>query len=286
MRLQYYPTTFLTLLVGIGVSHSYGIQDAQVILWMVAGNGLLHCACSLINEYSDFVTGADLAEYPQTTWAATGGSRVLVDHLLSPGDVLVISLLFFFFSGGIWTFLALRVDLLLVLVLIGSVIIIFLYSAAFSHFGLHYVREVALTVGAVPLFVFSVVKILSGVYSVTAVIAGGVVGMQMLNYLLYHGLLDLQADVESGKLRLTRVLGAEKTIYTSQALMVGTYVVVALSVCTGLFPLGCAVTFFLVPLAALVMYAEVKRVDLVNTYLKVVFLFIGTSALLAVGFLL
>ncbi|KYK33845.1 MAG: hypothetical protein AYK19_12820 [Theionarchaea archaeon DG-70-1] len=105
MRWQYYPTTFLVLLVGVSVSVYEGLDSYVVVLWMVLGNFLLHCSCSLINEYTDFVTGADLVEYPEMGWKATGGSRVLVDQLIEPRNVLVISLLLFFGSVCIWVVL-------------------------------------------------------------------------------------------------------------------------------------------------------------------------------------
>jgi len=284
MRWQYYPTTFLVLLVGVSVSVYEGLDSYVVVLWMVLGNFLLHCSCSLINEYTDFVTGADLVEYPEMGWKATGGSRVLVDQLIEPRNVLVISLLLFFGSVCIWVVLGAKLGYVLVLMLVISLGVTFLYSAAVSKGGFFYVREILLTFGAVPLLVVAVVKILSGRYSVTALTAGLIVGMQMMNYLLYHGLIDLEADFESGKLRLTRVLGLERTLLISEVLVVGTFVGLAVLLWFKVFPRGCVLCFGLVPLAVKIVHAEMKRVNLLKVYTEMVLLFVVSALLLSVGF--
>lgn len=283
MRLQYYPTTVLVLVVGISVSGYTGIEYMSAIFWMVVGNVLLHCACSLINEYSDFATGADLVDYPEMRWKATGGSKALVNQLINPNHVLGVSFFFFFLSLCTWVYLAFQVDYILVPILLFSLGVTFLYAAAFSRGGFYYVREVFMALGAVPLIVLSVVKIASGEYTLPAVTAGVITGMQLLNYLLYHGLVDIKADSESGKLRLTRVLGVEKTLLFSKVLIVGTFVVLGVSLYTGVLPPGCAVTSILILLAAKVIHAEMKK-DIVDHYTHVVLLYIGTSGLLSLGF--
>ena len=254
---------------------------------MVLANVLLHCSCSLINEYQDFMSGADFAEYPSTSWRATGGSRVLIDRLLEPSHVLYGSLLLLGGSYVIWIgmwVVLVFCEVVLILIVTFSIIVTFLYAAAFSKGGFFYYREGVLAFGAVPLFVLSVVRMVSGVYSGTAIAAGVLVGMQMFNYLLYHGLLDIQADLQSGKLRLTRFLGEEKTLFISEILIAGTFVIVGLSVYLEVLPLFCSITMILLPLAGMIIHAEVKKKSLVNTYTKVVILFVGMGVLLSVGF--
>lgn len=286
LRLPYYPTALLILVVGVSVA-VHESRVSYLVVWMVIGNLLLHSACSLINEYSDFMTGADLVEYPKTTWKiATGGSKVLVDHEINPQHVLYVSLSLFMLSSFIWIVLSLRTDYVVIPLVSFSLAVTFLYSAAVSKGGFYLVRELLLAFGAVPLLTISVVKILSGIYSFTALAAGLVVGMQMMNYLLYHGLLDLEADSQSGKLRITRVLGMERTVQISEALTVGTFVLLAGSLYCRIFPLGCALPFALTPLGAQVVYREKKRIDLLHNYGRVVLLFVGTSLLLSLGFLL
>lgn len=277
----------MILLVGLSVSFHAGIQHLSVLTWMIGGNFLLHCSCSLINEYSDFITGADLVEYSKSSWkGATGGSKVLVHHLIKAKHVLYVSLFFFLLSYAIWLFLAFETDLKLIPLLSISLAVTFLYSAAFPKGGFSYSREVLLALGAVPLFVLSVVRILSGEYVFSALIAGFMVGMQTLNYLLYHSILDLEADSRSGKVRLARGLGLEKTIVLSEMLMAGTFVGLAGAVYGELFPKGCALPFVLVPFAVKVIHAEMRKVNSVENYVEIVLLFVGFSGLLSLGFFL
>ena len=282
LRLPYYPLTAVILLVGISVSVYTGIHNYSLIFLMVAANFFLHTACSLINEYSDFVTGADFAEYPDMKWRATGGSKVLVDQLINPNHVLYISFLFFFISCSIWVFLAVVTDFRLIVVVVAASGITFLYAAAFSRLKFYYVRELLLSLGAIPLFSVAVVKVLSGVYSLAAVTAGMVTGMQMLNYLVYHGVLDLKADEQSGKLRITRVLG-KKALFVSEMLTGGTFVVIAAGIYTGVLPHTCAISFITLPWAAKIMYAEIKTTPS-TTYTAVVLLCFLVTLFLSIGF--
>jgi 1,4-dihydroxy-2-naphthoate octaprenyltransferase len=282
VRLQYYPTTALILVVGVSVSRYLGVDSYTAVVFMVVGNFLLHCSCSLINEYADFVTGADQVAYPETRWKATGGSRVLVDGLLSQQHVLGVSLLLFFLSFFVWSYLAVKVDYVLIFGVVFSFGTTYLYAAAFSKGGFHYVRELLMAFGAVPVIVVSVVRILSGEYAVTAAAAGGITGMQLMNYLVYHGVLDMKADSESGKKRLTRALGLERSLYCSGVLTAGTFVGLGVLLYTGVFPPGCAVAGILVGLAARIIYGEMKK-D-IRYYTHVVLLFIGTAGLLSLGF--
>lgn len=286
LRLGYYPATFLILFVGISAANSTGSVYKEFVPWMVLGNVLLHCACSLINEYVDFVTGADLVEYPKLKWkGATGGSRVLVHEVISPNHVLYVSLFLFSVSFGIWMMLARETGYVLVLLAV-SLGITFLYSAAYSKWGFYYIREVLLTFVAVPFIVFSVVKILSGVYTVAGVVAGMYTGTHMMNYLLYHGFIDLRADLQSGKQRITRVLGEDKTLFASEVLLAGSFGILGVSLYYGAVPRGCVLPFFLVPLAVKIGHAELKRRNLLETYTMVVLLFVLSVFLLSVGFCL
>lgn len=287
LRLAYYPTSLMALLVGLSVSFHIEIAHKAVLAWMVVGNFLLHCSCSLVNEYSDFITGADLVEYSKLSWkGATGGSKVLVHHLIKAKHVLYVSLFFFILSYGMWLFLAFETDVTLILLLSISLVVTFLYSAAYPRRGFSSIREVLLAFGAVPLFVLSVVKILSGVYVLSALAAGFIVGMQTLNYLLYHSILDLEADARSGKVRLARGLGLEGALVLSEMLMAGTFVGLAGAVYGGLFPKGCALPFVLVPFSAKVIYAEMRKVNIVENYVEIVLLFVGFNGLLSLGFFL
>lgn len=283
MRWQYYPTTFVTLLVGISIS-IHKVFSVDAVMWMILGNFLLHCACSLINEYRDFVKGADLVEYPEVSWKATGGSKVLVDHLIRPGNVLIVSLLLFSFSSSIFVFLALKQENTVVLMVTFSLGVTFLYSAAVSKGGFYYIREVLLTLGAVPLFVVSVVRILSGEYSLAAVTAGIVVGILMMNYLVYHGMIDIEADKRSGKLRFTRVLGLQRTLQISELLTTGAFVILAVSLYFGVLPRECILCLVLIPLAVKILFAEMRKNDLLSIYKEVVLLLLVGALLLSAGF--
>ncbi|MBU6999773.1 MAG: prenyltransferase [Theionarchaea archaeon] len=283
VRLQYYPTTGMILVVGISASVFTGIVFSMGIVWMVAANVLFHCACSLINEYSDFVSGADLVEYPESRWSATGGSSVLKEQLLQPRQVLRVSLFLFCVSWIIWVVLGYWTDHWIILVMSGALSVTYLYSAALSVGGFYYYRDVALSLGSVPLVVVSVAKVLTTAYSVTALAAGIVAGTQILIYLLYHGIVDLDADSKSGKLRLSSVLGLERTRMASRGLlflMVGTAVGLGY---TGILPHFSVSMAVILPVAVIIMRKE-KTQPLMKTYNQMVLLMGAAGGLLCAGF--
>jgi 1,4-dihydroxy-2-naphthoate octaprenyltransferase len=283
VRLQYYPTTGLVLLVGISVSAFVGIVFTMGIVWIVAANVLLHCACSLINEYRDFVSGADLVDYPESGWSATGGSGVLREQLLPPRQVLSVSLVLGCVSWAIWLVLGYQIDYWIILFMSGALLITYLYSAAVSAAGFYYYREVALSLGSVPLVVISVVKVLTAVYSAAALAAGIIIGMQILIYLLYHGIVDLDSDSESGKLRVTMVLGRERTCMVSRGLLICMVLAVTGLAYKGILPQFSMSVAVLLPAAVLIMWKE-KRQSPMRTYNQIVLLLGAAAGLLCSGY--
>jgi 1,4-dihydroxy-2-naphthoate octaprenyltransferase len=283
VRLQYYPTTGLVLLVGISVSRSVGIVFTMGIVWIVAANVLLHCACSLINEYRDFVSGADLVDYPESRWLATGGSNVLREQLLEPKKVLSASLVLYCVSWGIWLILGYQIDSRIILFMSGALLVTYLYSAAVSAAGFYYYREVALSLGGVPLVVISVVKVLTTVYSVTALAAGIIIGMQILVYLLYHGIVDLNSDSKSGKLRISVVLGRERTRMVSRGLLIFMILAATGLAYKGFLPRFSMSVAVLLPVAVVIMWKE-KSQSPMKTYNQIILLLGAAAVLLCSGY--
>jgi 1,4-dihydroxy-2-naphthoate octaprenyltransferase len=283
VRLQYYPTTGLVLLVGISVSSSVGIVFTAGIVWIVAANVLLHCSCSLINEYRDFVSGADLVEYPESRWSATGGSGVLREQSLKPRQVLNASLVLFCVSWVIWLVLGYQIDHWIILFMSGALLITYLYSAAVSAKGFYYYREVALSLGSVPLVVISVVKVLTTVYSSSALTAGIILGMQILVYLLYHGIVDLDSDSKSGKLRISVALGRERTRMVSRGLLIFMILAASGLAYRGILPQFCMLIVVLLPAALVIMQKE-KSQPPMKTYNQIILLLGAAAGLLCGGY--
>ncbi|MBU7014304.1 MAG: UbiA family prenyltransferase [Theionarchaea archaeon] len=283
IRLQYYPTTGLILLVALSVSAFEGIVFMTGIVWIVAGNVLLHCACSLINEYRDFKTGADLVEYPQSGWSATGGSGVLKEQLLLPRQALRVSAILFLASWAIWLVLGYKTDYWVVFLMSGALLMTYLYSAAVSVGGFYYYRDVAMSLGSVPLVVVSVVKVLTAGYSLVALATGIIMGILILIYLLYHGIVDLNADSMSGKLRISRVLGPEKTRMVAKVLFFSTVLGVTGLAYKGVLPQFSMLIVTLLPPAIVVMWNE-KRQPPMKTYNQVILLLGAAAVFLCSGF--
>ncbi|MBU7024122.1 MAG: prenyltransferase [Theionarchaea archaeon] len=283
VRLQYYPTTGLVVLVGISVSSSVGIVFTMGIVWTVAANVLLHCACSLINEYRDFMSGADLVDYPESRGLATGGSGVLREQLLEPKKVLRVSLVLYCVSWGIWLFLGYQIDSRIIFLMSGALLVTYLYSAAVSAAGFYYYRDVALSLGSVPLVVISVVKVLTTVYSVAALAAGIIIGMQILIYLLYHGIVDLNSDSTSGKLRISVVLGRERTRMASRGLLISMILAATGLAYKGILPQFSMSVAVLLPVAAVIMWKE-KSQSPMKTYNQIILLLGAAAVLLCSGY--
>lgn len=187
---------------------------------VVIASLLIHAGTNLVGEYFDFQKGVDR---PDTY----GGSRVLVEGLLSPQHVLYGGLFLFFLTACIgMIFIAIYGWPILVLGGIGILGGIF-YTAVpvgYKYLGL---GDVCVFLLMGPLMVIGSFYVLTGSWSIDALLISLPVGCLVAAILSANNLRDIRHDTQAGIRSTAIVLGHRRARLEYSVLVTGAYIVTA-----------------------------------------------------------
>ncbi len=238
-----FPASLIPVLVAGALALSYAGQAAWLLYPpVIICSLLLHAGTNVISEYFDFKRGVDQKD-------TFGSSRVLVDGLLKPREVLV--------EGYVLLGLAFLLGLILVsarglpMLTIGLVGILggYLYSAGpagYKYIGLGDIM-VFLLMG--PLMVTGAYYALTGTFQAKTLYVSLPVGLLVAAILNVNNLRDISNDKAAGVRTLEIILGyrlAKKEYF----LLIGSaYVSVPVMIATGILPLWSSLVYLSLPLA-------------------------------------
>jgi 1,4-dihydroxy-2-naphthoate octaprenyltransferase len=218
--------------------------QARWLLWplILAASLLIHIATNLVSEYFDYQKGVDRPD----TW---GGSRVLVDGLLAPGQVLWAGLLLFAVTAGIGlVFIAIHGWPILVIGLIGM-LGGFFYTAVpvgYKYLGL---GDLFVFVLMGPLMVIGSFYVLTGTYETDVLLISLPVGCLVAAILSANNLRDIKHDTEAGITSTAIALGHRLARLEYTALVSGAFLVTIGMVVFGVLPLWSLLVLLTVPAA-------------------------------------
>jgi 1,4-dihydroxy-2-naphthoate polyprenyltransferase len=243
--------TMLTLLLG-----------HENILWYLVPFIFISCIClqaatNLISDYFDFKKGVDMGD-------TYGGSRVLVNGMLQPKQVLTGAIVFFIlaFVTGLPIILA-RGEMILYFGIIG-ILGGYLYTGwpiGYKYFALGDLFVFAL-MG--PLMVIGTFYALTGTYVPTVLYASLPVGFLVSGILQANNLRDIAHDRRANVKTLAGVMGAEFAKGEYLFLIVGAYVIVIALVVLKILPLWSLLVLLSLP-PALKNIKMIKGVTEENT---------------------
>jgi len=232
----------------------YAWYARGVFLWprfllTVLGAVLIHGAANLINDYFDHLSGCD--ELNRTPTPFSGGSRVIQEGLMTPGQVLIYSLALFAAGGGIGLFLNYLCGTNVVLLLgVAGVGLSLVYTAGPFRMAYNGLGEIAVGIGFGPLLV-------AGAFYVQAqALPAGVffvsVPMSLLIALILYinEFPDHDGDRAAGKRTLVVILGRKKAVAVYHAAVVLVYLSVLFLILSRVLPFACSIVFLTRPLAA------------------------------------
>lgn len=202
-RLLRPKTALSTVLAALGGAFYLGLPvgyDYIVLALVIVGVALAHFSVNALNDYLDYRSGLDEIT-PRTPFS--GGTKLLVDGLLRPGEALSLALTLLtaaFIAGLILT--ALRGILILVLALAGALIIL-AYNALWVKVGL---GEAVVLVKGVLVFVGSTYAVHGALRSET-IIVGSVYGLVSVLVLYANFMPDVEADRAVGRRTIPSMLG-------------------------------------------------------------------------------
>jgi 1,4-dihydroxy-2-naphthoate octaprenyltransferase len=165
---------------------------------------LLHICVNTLNDYFDYQSGIDLKTVPTPF---SGGSRVLIAGLLSPGSVLRFALACFVLAVPIGAYFLFRTGWGLLPILTAGALIVLLYTQFLTRLG---IGEIAAGLGLGTLPILGLYYVQAGTYPVPVLWASIIPGLLTFNLLFLNEFPDLEADRAGGRRHLLVLLGRSR----------------------------------------------------------------------------
>ena len=239
------PFAFTASMVPVFLAAALAMRSDEPVRWglfplVVAASLLIHTGTNLINDYFDFRKGVDR---PDTR----GSSRVLVDGLLQPHQVLLAGLAAFAATAAVGLiFIALCGWPILVLGLIGMAGGFF-YTAlpvAYKYIGL---GDACVFWLMGPLMVVGAFLVLTGLWSWQAMAIALPVGSLVAAILSGNNLRDIADDAAASVKTTAGLLGHRAARIEYAALVTSAYILILILIAMDLLPVWSLLTFLSLP---------------------------------------
>ncbi len=206
IRLVRPKTVISTILAAIGGSFYAGnpleYSSIHIPLMVITGVTLAHFSINALNDYIDYKSGLDLRA-PRTPFS--GGSKVLVDNIITPIEALLITLTSLSLAFIIGLYLTLYRGLLVLILAITGALIITTYNKILVKI---YLGEIAVWIKGVLVFIGTLYTI-TGFISLQAIVVGLIYGNVSTLVLYANFIPDIEADRLAGRRNLPILLGGK-----------------------------------------------------------------------------
>lgn len=235
---------FMTVTVGgvlLGASYAY-FESTRFRVWpfvlSLLGACFFHIATNVANDYFDFKSGNDAANTSGTS-PFSGGSRMLVDGMISPRKALAVSLLFAALGSAIGLYLNFTSTGNWIL-WIGAAGLFLVYS--YNGFPLrlvnHRLGEIAIFLAWGPIMVLGAYYVQTQSFtSWWPLIVSIPSGILTTLVLLINEFADQEADTSTNRKTWVILFGPHKALNLYIFLAYTCYAIVAVGVLTNRFPL-------------------------------------------------
>ena len=256
-RLPFLVATWVPVLLGTAVAAFNGFLDLTLFILTMLGASLAHLGVNTANDYFDYSQGADMVNVTPTPYS--GGSRVIVYGLVSPGQMLGTSVLSVVLAGTIGLYLAFTRGLLEILFLMAAgTFIIFFYTAPPIRLVYRGVGELGVGLAFGPLIVMGTYFVQTQAFTLEGFLASLPVGILVAMILYINEIPDIQWDAKAGKKTMPTRLNKEDTLRGYALSLAVTYGVVLLGVASGIMPPIAVLMLAAVPYA-LKVYRSVEK---------------------------
>jgi len=248
-RAPFFTATVVPVLLGSALAWRDGFFHLGYFLLTFFGALAFHAATDVINDYGDHKSGADDINREPTPFS--GGSRMIQDGILSAGQTLRLALICYAVGIVIGLYLVAARGLpILWIGLLGCAL-----SAWYTvpKFGLAYLGhglgELAIGLGFGPVMVSGAYFVQAQRFTPEMWYASLPVGLLIVAVLYINEFPDYGADKAADKRTLIVKLGRRRAVSGYVALMLGTYLSIAVGVLLNLLPWPTLVAFLTLPLA-------------------------------------
>jgi 1,4-dihydroxy-2-naphthoate octaprenyltransferase len=239
LRLPFMTVTIGAVLLGTAfATWSTGRFHLGHFILTLLGACFFHIATNVANDYFDFKSGNDAANISGTV-PFSGGSRMLLEGFVSPGEALAVSGIFVTAGSIIGLYLNFISEGNVILI-IGILALLFIYS--YNGFPLRLVNiglgEIAIFLAWGPLIVLGSYYVQAGSFqSGWPLVVSVPSGIMTTLVLLINEFADRDADRSVGRKTWVIQFGFEKSLYIYLFLALCCYVIVVLGVLFGGWPL-------------------------------------------------
>ena len=208
------PKIALASLVPFCVGAALAWRDTQQINFGLAAAAflvlfLVEVGKNAVNDLYDFRSGVDTAVLPSERTPYSGGKRVLVDRLLTEGDLIVIAWMAFAVAGVLGFLIAFERQPLLLLLGAAAALVSVLYSMPPVQLSYRGLGELAVAAVYGPGIVLGSILLFGGRITAETVGASIILGILIAIVLLTNELPDERADGVSGKRTLVVRMGRD-----------------------------------------------------------------------------
>jgi len=251
-----YSASIVPVLVGTALA--YFVQGQFNYIYFIAamlGGVLLHSGTNLVSEYFDLKAGADTPD-------SFGSSRILVEKLMEPKDVLRGGIVAFAAAFLIGIFLVYKLGM--VIMVLGLIGIVGGYFYTADPFGYKYkaLGEPLVFTLMGPLMVFGAFYVQTQTFSWTPIWVSMPIAILVAGILNANNFRDIQHDTHAGFITIPSMLGWKPSRRFYKLLIISAYVTLVALVVTKVAPLWALLALIsLIPSMKLHKIANAARPD-------------------------
>lgn len=237
-----FTASTIPVLIGTFLAAYEGEFRPVLFILVIVASVLVHAGSNLVNDYYDFVKGADAPHH-------LGRGGMIQRGLISPKAILVFGLVLFGLATSIGLIIVAMVGWPVLLFALPSLAAAYLYTG-----GPKPLAYVAL--GEITVFIFMGPMIVVGSYYVqtqslswTAFLISVPIGLLVTAILQANNIRDISDDAKAGKRTLATYIGRKWASREYVILLFGAYATLGMIALFGLAPVGIVIVFLTLPRA-------------------------------------
>jgi len=219
LRAPFLLASFIPVLVGTALAfHDIGIWNWPRFILAASAIMLIHAGANVANDYFDHLNGNDAAN-TEFVRPFTGGSRMIQNGLMLPGQVLTLSVICLLFGGNLGLFLVVLTGWPVLLLAAAGIAGGVWYSAPPLKLASRGLGElvIALNFGILP--VLGAYYVQTGRFDVRALLFGVPLGVMVAAIVFINQFQDYAADKAVGKRNWVVRLGRKRSAGVYRVMM-------------------------------------------------------------------
>ena len=210
-----FPASIVPMLVGGALAYRADFWDWPLFLLTLVGGLFFHIGANLTNTYFDFQRGADTVEHAD--------DRTLVDSMLQPRDVLLLTAFFFLAGSALGGYLAYRSGWELLALGAGGLFLGLFYTASPLGYKYRALGDAGIFISFGPLLVLGTYFVQTEKLELLPLLFSLPLGLLIVAILHANNYRDAEADRRAGARTLAQVLGDRGSRYAYYLLVLTPY---------------------------------------------------------------